>query len=91
MARKSASASQPIFHAPMRIDWTDKKLQALSQEQLLNLLENLDRQRKIGRVQAGTAAAMDQRIGALLTGRNGTRRRKQASEVAAAAESAETK
>jgi hypothetical protein len=83
MARKSASASQPIFHAPMRIDWTDEKLQTLSQEQLLNLLENLDRQRKIGRVQAGAAASMDQRIAALLMGRNGAKRRKQAWEVGA--------
>jgi hypothetical protein len=83
MVRKSAGTTPPIFHAPMRIDWTDEKLQTLSQEQLLNLLENLDRQRKIGRVQAGAAASMDQRIAALLTGRNGAKRRKQASEVGA--------
>jgi hypothetical protein len=85
MVRKSASASQPVFHAPMRIDWTDEKLQTLSQEQLLNLLDNLDRQRKIGRLSLGAAAAIDQRIAALLTGRNGAKRRKQMLEVDAAA------
>jgi len=77
MARKSAGASQPVFHAPMRIDWTDERLQALSQEQLLNLLDNLDRQRSIGRLATGAAAAVDLRIMALLTSRNSARRRKQ--------------
>jgi hypothetical protein len=83
MARKSAGASQPVFHAPMRIDWTDEKLQALSQEQLLNLLDNLDRQRTIGRVASAAAAAVDQRITALLTSRNSARRRKQVLHVGA--------
>ena len=44
---------------PVRFDWTDEKLQALSQEQLLNLLENLDHQRLIGRVSEGAAATID--------------------------------
>lgn len=65
------------MHTPMRFDWTDEKLQTLSQEQLLNLLENLDRQRAIGRISESTAAAFDQQIAALLTGRNGAKRRKQ--------------
>jgi len=77
MARHTESASKPTFHTPMRFDWTDEKLQTLSQEQLLNLLENLDRQRAIGRIAETTAAAIDQRISSLLTGRNGTKRRKQ--------------
>lgn len=77
MARNTDSASKPTFHTPVRFDWTDEKLQMLSQEQLLNLLENLDRQRAIGRISESTAAAIDQRIAALLTGRNGTKRRKQ--------------
>jgi hypothetical protein len=77
------STSKPIFHAPMRFDWTDEKLQTLSQEQLLNLLENLDHQRSIGRVAEHAAAAIDQRITALLTGRNGARRRKQVSNAEA--------
>ena len=89
MVRKSAIASKPIFHAPMLLDWTDEKLQTLSQEQLLNLLENLDRQRTIGRVPVGAAAAMDERITALLTSRNSAKRRKQVSEGAEQA-SAET-
>jgi hypothetical protein len=61
----------------MRFDWTDEKLQTLSQEQLLNLLENLDHQRAIGRIPDSSAAAIDQRIAALLTDRNGAKRRKQ--------------
>ena len=85
MTRKSTGASQPVFHAPMRIDWTDEKLQALSQEQLLNLLDNLDRQRRIGRVPMGAAAAVDQRITALLTSRNSARRRKQVRDLGAGA------
>ena len=88
MARKSENTSRPIFHAPMLIDWTEERLQALSQAQLLNLLDNLDRQRKIGRLQEADAAAMDQRISALLTKASATKRRKQlAVDAAAVAES----
>jgi hypothetical protein len=67
----------------MRFDWTDEKLQTLSQEQLLNLLENLDRQRAIGRIPESAAAAIEQRIAPLLTTRNGTKRRKQVAGAAA--------
>jgi hypothetical protein len=84
MARKSENTSRPIFHAPMLIDWTEERLQALSQEQLLNLLDNLDRQKKIGRLQEADAAAMDQRISALLTKTSTTKRRKQLAHDAAA-------
>ncbi len=84
MVRKSASAGPPVFHAPMRLDWTDDKLRALSQEQLLNLLANLDRQRLSGRVSAAEAAAADQRITALLTGRNRQKRRAQVQHAGAA-------
>jgi hypothetical protein len=45
MVRKPASASPPVFHAPIRPDWNDDRLRALSQEQLLALLANPDRQR----------------------------------------------
>jgi hypothetical protein len=80
--RNSGSASKPTFHTPMRFDWTDEKLQTLSQEQLLNLLENLDRQRAIGRIPESTAAAVEQRIAPLLTSRNGAKRRKQVADAA---------
>jgi hypothetical protein len=83
MARNSDSSSKPTFHTPMRFDWTDEKLQTLSQEQLLNLLENLDHQRAIGRISESTAASIDQRIASLLTGRNSTKRRKQLAEAVA--------
>lgn len=85
MARKSAGAVRPVFHAPMRIDWTDDKLHTLSQEQLLSLLDNLDHQRAIGRIESDAAATLDRRISALLTGRNGARRRKLLAGLAAAA------
>jgi len=77
MAGNSNSTGKPAFHTPMRFDWTDEKLQTLSQEQLLSLLENLDRQRVIGRIPESTAAAIDRRIASLLTVRNSTKRRKQ--------------
>jgi hypothetical protein len=77
MARKHEPVSKPVFHTPMRFDWTDEKLQTLSQEQLLSLLENLDRQRAIGRISDSSAASIDQRIAGLLTGRSVQKRRKQ--------------
>jgi len=83
MVRNSAGVSKPAFHTPMRFDWTDEKLRALSQEQLLNLLENLDHQRSIGRLSQGDAATIDQRITSLLTSRNSVKRRKQLAEAAA--------
>lgn len=76
MARKSANPMRPVFHAPVRIDWSDEKLRALTQEQLLSLLDNLDRQRAIGRIAPDAAAALDGRIASLLTGRNAAKRRK---------------
>ena len=87
--RNPNTASKPAFHTPMRFDWTDEKLQTLSQEQLLNLLENLDRQRAIGRIPEGTAANVEQRIAPLLTSRNSAKRRKQLAEAAALDTSAE--
>ena len=83
MVRNPTSASKPILHTPMRFDWTDEKLQTLSQEQLLNLLENLDRQRAIGRVPESMAATVEQGIAPLLTTRNGAKRRNQLAVAAA--------
>jgi hypothetical protein len=83
MARHADNANKPTFHTPMRFDWTDEKLQTLSQEQLLNLLDNLDRQRAIGRVSRDVAGAVEPRIVSLLTARNGVKRRKQLAKAAA--------
>jgi hypothetical protein len=85
MARQTNPVAKSTFHAPIRFDWTDEKLKALTQEQLLNLLENLDRQRAIGRIPDAMAGDIDQRIGSLLTARNATKRRKQLAEFLAAA------
>lgn len=85
MARPTSKPIRPVFHAPMRLDWTDDKLKALSQEQLLNLLDNLDQQRAIGRVSDGDASVFDQRIVALLTRANGSKRRKKVAQAAAEA------
>jgi hypothetical protein len=81
--RNLAPPINKTFHAPVRFDWTDEKLQALSQEQLLNLLENLDQQRAIGRISAEAAVALEPRIVSLLTARSGTRRRKQVAKAVA--------
>jgi hypothetical protein len=69
----------------MRLDWSDEKLKALSQGQLLNLLDNLDQQRMIGRVNDDDATAFDRRIVALLTRASVTKRRKKVARAAAEA------
>jgi len=58
---------RPVFHAPMRVDWSDEKLAALTQPQLLTLLDNLDKQRTIGRLADDDARSLDLRIFARLT------------------------
>lgn len=82
--RAATPTAKPAFHTPMRFDWTDEKLQALSQEQLLNLLDNLDHQLAIGRIDQNAASGLETRITPLLTQRNGTKRRKQVAKAAAA-------
>ena len=81
--RSPAPPPKPTFYTPLRFDWTDEKLQALSQEQLLNLLDNLDHQLAIGRIPQDVAAALEARIVPLLTLRNGAKRRKQVAKAAA--------
>jgi hypothetical protein len=83
MARQSTKPIKPVFHAPLRLDWTDEKLGALSQEQLLNLLDNLDLQRTSGRIGDDEATVLDQRIAALLSRANGSKRRKKLALAAA--------
>lgn len=83
MARRETKPIKPIFHAPVRLDWTDEKLAVLSQEQLLNLLDNLDLQRASGRIADDEATVLDQRIGALLSRANRTKRRKKVALAAA--------
>ncbi|HUL63084.1 MAG TPA: hypothetical protein VLW55_00580 [Burkholderiaceae bacterium] len=80
MARGTAAAPK-IFHSPMLLDWTEERLRTLDQAQLLNLLANLDHQRAIGRLSEATAVILDQRISALLTKRNGAKRRSDVSRV----------
>ena len=74
MSRDSNSAPK-ILHSPMLLEWTEEKLRTLDQDQLLNLLANLDHQRAIGRLSEATAAALDERISALLTKRNSAKRK----------------
>ena len=81
--RSPVPPAKPVFHTQTRFDWTDEKLQTLSQEQLLNLLDNLDHQVAIGRVPENAAAALELRIAPLLTLRNGAKRRKQVAKAAA--------
>ncbi len=85
MARDSTAASK-ILHSPMLLDWSEEKLGKLDQDQLLNLLANLDRQRAIGRVNEETATVLDARITALLSKRNSTKRRDELAARAAASE-----
>jgi hypothetical protein len=75
MARHSPVV-KPVFHAPVRMEWTDEKLATLDQDQLLSLLENLDHQRAIGRIGGDDANALEARMTRLLSGRHMTKRRK---------------
>jgi hypothetical protein len=95
MANASARPPQPVFQAPILLQWTDEKLQQLDQQQLLNLLDNLSHQREIGRLKDVDAHALEQRIVPLVTGRKGSDLRKRMAaagkvEKAAAAEAAKS-
>lgn len=70
------SQPKPVFHAPLLIRWTEDKLRLLDQDQLLNLLANLDRQRAIGRIDNDAGAVLERDIVSLLDRRNGAARRK---------------
>ena len=75
MSRATNSPAK-ILHAPMLLEWTDERLRALSQDQLLSLLVNLGHQRSIGRLSEATAVALDARISAFLTKSSGAKRRR---------------
>jgi len=77
---------RPVFHAPMRVDWSDEKLAALSQPELLTLLDNLDLQRSIGRLADSDAGVLDTRIFALLSRASRTRRNRTVRAAAQAKE-----
>jgi len=65
--RKSAiKPPKPVFHTPTQMDWTDDKLAALSNDQLVTLLGNLRTQRASGRVKEDTADELAKRIYARL-------------------------
>lgn len=76
MAKASSRPHQPVFQAPILLQWTDEKLRQLDQPQLLNLLHNLGHQREIGRLKDADAHALEQRIAPLVTGRKGSELRK---------------
>lgn len=85
MARNTSDVRKPVFHAPIRFDWTDERLQSLDQDQLLTLLDNLDYQRGIGRISAEEAGAVELRIAVFLSAASRTRRRKKLAQAAARA------
>lgn len=60
--RKSHQSIAKVFLPPSLMNWTDEKLAALSDEQLLSLLENLKTQRESGRVHAEIADDVTRRI-----------------------------
>jgi predicted RNase H-like nuclease len=72
MAKGSSRTPPPVFQSPILLEWTDEKLQQLDQQQLLNLIDNLARQRTIGRLKDAEADALKQRIAPLVTGRKGS-------------------
>lgn len=73
---KPRQSAAPVFLPPSQMSWSDEKLVSLSQEQLLNLLDNLKTQRTTGRVSEEAADDLMQRIRARLPARALTVRRK---------------
>lgn len=88
MAKASARPPQAVFQAPILLQWPDEKLQQLDQQQLLNLLDNLAHQRRIGRLKEADAHALEQRIAPLVTGRKGSDLRKRMAKEAKDAKAA---
>ncbi len=65
-----------VFQRPILLQWSDEKLRALDQQQLVNLLRNLDEQLRVGRMSDTDAVEVQTRIAPLLTGRAGSGLRK---------------
>lgn len=65
-----------VFQRPILLQWSDDKLRALDQQQLVNLLHNLDEQLRVGRMGESDALEVQTRIAPLLTGRAGSDLRK---------------
>lgn len=60
--RKSNQTIAKVFQPPSQLNWTDDKLATLSDEQLLNLFQNLKTQREAGRVTEEAADDLSRRI-----------------------------
>jgi hypothetical protein len=82
MSKAKAAPVRPAYVPRSQIIWTDERLDALDNEQLLNLLGNLPQQRASGRVAHETADELELRIKARLPARAiAVRRRRARSEV----------
>jgi hypothetical protein len=82
MSKAKAAPLRPAYVPRSQIIWTDERLDALDNEQLLNLLGNLPQQRASGRVAHDTADELEVRIKARLPARAiAVRRRRARSEV----------
>lgn len=82
MSKAKAAPLRPAYVPRSQIIWTDERLDALDNEQLLNLLGNLPQQRASGRVAHETADELELRIKARLPARAiAVRRRRARSEV----------
>jgi hypothetical protein len=82
MSKAKAAPVRPAYVPRSQIIWTDERLDALDNEQLLNLLGNLPQQRASGRVAHETADELELRIKSRLPARAiAVRRRRARSEV----------
>lgn len=81
---KAKAAPPPVFVPRSQLVWSDEKLAALDTVQLGNLLDNLHKQVKSGRVSEETAADLALRIESRLPARE---LRKRSAAAKAAAES----
>jgi hypothetical protein len=82
MSKHKKQPVRPVYTPPSQVVWSDERLAALDDKQLVTLLENLKVQVESGRVASETAADVEERIKARLPARALTVRRRRAySEV----------
>jgi len=82
MSKHKKQPTKPVYTPPSQLVWSEERLAALDEKQLVTLLENLQTQRENGRINSETAADVEERIKARLPTRALTVRRRRAhSEV----------
>ena len=66
MSKHKKQPAKPVYTPPSQLVWSEERLAALDEKQLVTLLENLQTQRESGRINSETAADVEERIKARL-------------------------